>query len=175
MEPHWDDMTDLFAVIAWLIKDADPDGIEVYFTVSDGKPIKARNTTPLMAALKSKPRAGMTDIKLSLGRILDEYKSRLLERKTHQSFWKTAWKTSKDVRPMTLYVLTDGRWEPPADAETPIRGLAKKLEDLGLQRSQIGIQFIRFGDDSEGLARLEFLDDGLGLGLYVLSYTHPAV
>jgi hypothetical protein len=174
MEPHWDNMIDLFAVLAWMIKDADPDGMELYFTMSDRTPIKAKDTTPLVAALRSKSQVGTADINLSLSHILDGYKTKLHEQKSHRSFWRTARKSSKDVKPMNLYVFTDGRWEAPADAATPIRNLVRKLEDLGLQRSQVGIQFISFGNDPEGLQRLNVLDDDLGLGLYVsprMNYT----
>ena len=170
MEPHWDNMIDLFAVLAWMIKDADPDGMELYFTVSDGAPIKSRDTTPLVTALRSKSQVGTTDINLSLTHILDGYKTKLHEQKRHRSRWQIARKSSKDVRPMNLYVFTDGRWEAPANAATPIRNLVKKLEDLGLQRSQVGIQFISFGSDPEGLRRLAVLDDHLGLSLYVSPY-----
>lgn len=174
MEPYWDDMIDLFAVMAWLIKDADPDGMELYTTVSDGRPLKSKDVTPLLTALKSKPQTGMTDINLSLGRILDDYKSKLHEQRSHRSFWRTARTGSRDVRPMTLYVLTDGKWESPADAETPIRSLVKKLGELGLQRRQFGIQFISFGNDPGGLSRLKILDDQLGLDLYVFSPLYNA-
>jgi hypothetical protein len=164
-------MTDLFAILSYLTKDADPNGLEVYFTVSDGRATKARNTTPLLASIKTRSQLGTTNISLGLSYILNDYRSRLHEQKRHRLFPR---KVLKDVRPMSLYVLTDGIWEPPADASTPIRSLVKELQELGLQRTQVGIQFIRFGEDPEALERLQALDDKLDLPMYVPFKTHLA-
>lgn len=68
---------------------------------------------------------------------------------------------------MSLYVLTDGIWKPPADASTSIRSLVKELQELGFGKAQVAIQFIRFGEDPDALRRLEALDDNLDLAMYV--------
>ena len=51
-----------------------------------------------------------------------------------------------------------------AAMETPAaRAIVPKLEELDKSKDQIGVQFIRFGDDEGGKAMLEYLDCGLGL------------
>jgi hypothetical protein len=76
-------------------------------------------------------------------------------------------------RALSVYVLTDGVWESPEReggdylTET-IRKLVEQLKEAGCGREQVGVQFIRFGDDSYGKQRLEALDmlsKNLGLGL----------
>ncbi|RFU28626.1 hypothetical protein B7463_g7721, partial [Scytalidium lignicola] len=172
MEPHWHDVIALLGVLAWMIKDADPDGLELYFTVSDGVPIRAKDTTPLVNALTSASRLGATNITFSLSNILDGYQSKLREQKPRRSPWKTPRKGLKDVRRMSLYIFTDGKWEGSDDAVTPIRNLVNHLKHLGFEKGQVGIQFISFGNDPEGLKRLKILDDGLGLDLDIVD-TEP--
>jgi hypothetical protein len=66
---------------------------------------------------------------------------------------------------MNIYVLTDGCWENACTGENQIRNLVDELVKLKLTKDQVGIQFIRFGNDQRGLERLSYLDSGLGAGL----------
>lgn len=72
-------------------------------------------------------------------------------------------------RPTSIYVLTNGVWNPSAaardgvcGADNPIRQLMRELRDRNLHRSQVSLQFIRFGNDATGIRRLTSLDDDLG-------------
>jgi len=67
------------------------------------------------------------------------------------------------VKSMVVYVLTDGAWSKGSDAKTPIESLVNTLVRLEKQRYQVGIQFIRFGNDPDGQRMLKYLDSGLGL------------
>lgn len=158
MKKHWDSVIDLFSVFAWHTKSLDSNGLEMYFTVSPRKE-KFKNTTRAMAILKSIPQSIPSNIDLSLGKILRNYQGELerqKERKNKNRFLSR----EKDVKPLSLYVFTDGAWEG-CDAVAPVEAMIEKQKELRLPREQIGIQFIRFGDDTRGGERLHYLDSGL--------------
>lgn len=65
---------------------------------------------------------------------------------------------------ISIFVLTDGRWGHDLDRaggiERPVEDLIKKMTEKGVQvgRTQISIQFMRFGDDQDGIRHLNYLD-----------------
>lgn len=68
--------------------------------------------------------------------------------------------TPDEIKPTTLFILTDGVWEPDGDQlETLIRTSATRLTQLGWRTSTIMTQFIQFGDDTAGTARMKRLED----------------
>ena len=159
MKKHWDNVIDMFSVFAWHTKSLDSNGLEMYFTVSPRKETKFKDTTSAVRLLKSMSQRVPSNIDLSLDQILRKYQAdleRQKERKSKNSFWSR----DKDVKPLSLYVFTDGAWEG-CDAVAPIEAMIEKQIDLKLPRTQIGIQFIRFGDDPEGIKKLKYLDSGL--------------
>ena len=158
MKQQWDNVIDLFSVFAWHTKSLDSNGLEMYFTVSPREET-FKDTTSAVRLLKSMSQKVPSNIDLSLGQILRKYQAdleRQNERKSKNSFWSR----DKDVKPLSLYVFTDGAWEG-CDAIEPIEAMIEKQIDLKLPRTQIGIQFIRFGDDAEGIRKLKYLDSGL--------------
>jgi hypothetical protein len=64
---------------------------------------------------------------------------------------------------LNLYILTDGSWCHQPGFDNPIRSIVQKLEELNKSEDQIGVQFIRFGNDKKGKEMLEYLDARLGL------------
>jgi len=61
---------------------------------------------------------------------------------------------------MCVFVLTDGMWWEETKADQTIRDLVVTLEDFGMPVDQVGIQFVRFGNEEKGAQRLRHLDDG---------------
>lgn len=76
---------------------------------------------------------------------------------------------AKSPKPLSLYILTDGVWEGKSDPRKPIQKLVQTLVGWRMDKAQVGIQFINFGNDPVGLQRLQYLDFELGqeLELYV--------
>lgn len=163
MERHWEKLRTLVGILAYMTKDADPDGLELYFTISPRK-LKSKKATHFVDQLAITRPHGLSDISMRLSSILQEYQQKL----AFQTQPKTRWTLStkqKYVRPLNVYVLTDGVWQDLSDASPPIRSLVQKLVELQLGKHQVGITFIRFGDSDVGGQRLEKLDSGLGLDL----------
>ena len=82
---------------------------------------------------------------------------------------------AKGPRKLSLYVLTDGVWETRADLQQVIRTLVDNLIQHNHTNKQIGIQFIRFGNDDRGIKRLERLDSGLNVQMYDFTTTSSAL
>lgn len=155
MKEHWDDVIDLFSVFGYFAKKLDSNGLEMYFTVSDRKE-KFKDTTPAVSALKSIRPSSSSNINLRLGNILRKYQTDLERQGERRGLSFKA----KTVKPLSLYVFTDAAW-PGCDAVAPVEKMIVKQQQLALDKEQVGIQFIRFGNDPTGIRRLKYLDSGL--------------
>lgn len=158
MQPYWSDVKKCLELLGYIVKETDKDGFEVYFTMNwtRSKPKKVKNATKLVAEAEGRRLIGQSDMRDALGRILDEYKGRLDKPKPSGLF-------GQKVKRLILYILTDGVWQDQCDIEPMILEMVRTTGNLGLHNAQIGIQFIQFGKDEEGSARLKHFDDGLGL------------
>jgi hypothetical protein len=161
MIPYWDEMMSVFEILAYIVKEADDDGIDLYFTMS-GEKHHNKNASPLVEIVKKRRPRGTSEISFRLEAILDSYKSRLNEQQGLRRS-RSMFASKKDVKPLNLYIFTDGAWQHGSDAAPAIRSLVKDLHKLELPAKQVGIQFISFGGNKNNLERLEHLDDGLGL------------
>ncbi|RDW85934.1 hypothetical protein BP5796_04259 [Coleophoma crateriformis] len=155
MKAHQTEVKRILGILAYLVKDSDPDGIELRFTNSDSY-VQSKNSTQLVETFLSNTPRGLTDIRLRLGWILNEY-SKTLKKQSQGRFWHRF----KSVRSLNIYVLTDGIWQPISDVTSPINQLISNLKDNG--QYQVGIQFISFGSNEQALERLKYLDKSLDL------------
>ena len=161
MRDHWDDVETVFEVLAKMVKSADPDGIDLHFTMSDevynSKNIFGVNSSTKLVGYVHYRRhkiQGTVNITYRLDAILGPYIAKLTN----------AYARGGTVRPLNLYVLTDGIWEPGCDPSSAVKNLVDKLREFRYSKDskQVGIQFISFGKNTEGLKRLSDLDDNLG-------------
>ena len=154
MREYWDDVISFFSVFAYFVKRLDDDGLEMWFTVS-GEEVRFSDTKKAVTHLKRMRPSGLANFDLRLGKILERYQKVFQHKAGKRGFF---WlRTPQDVKPLSLYVLTDGSWASGSDAVAPI----EKIIKLSLPDRQVGIQFIRFGNHLKGIERLEYLDKGL--------------
>ena len=153
MKAYWEDVISFFHVFAYFTKKLDKNGLEMWFTVSTKK-LKFNDTKKAVAYLKNMRHDVPSDIDMRLGQILGNYQSEIHREKEKKNAILSKW--SKAVKPLSLYVLTDGAW-PATDAVTPIEQLILQQ----LPKKQVGIQFISFGNDPAGIDKLRYLDTGL--------------
>ena len=154
MKAHEAGVKRILGILAYLVKDSDPDGLELFFTCSKKK-IKDKDPAKLVAGFAANKPGGLTDIRTRLTLIIDNY----IKRFDRNWFLKKV----KPDRSLNIYVLTDGIWQSVTDLTPLIQRLIKKLSEDG--RYQVGIQFISFGNDPDAIKRLNHLDDNLGLGM----------
>lgn len=161
MSEHSDHITNAFSVLGYIAKDLDPDDLELVFASMPHSVHKKRHTTPLVEILKSHEYSAFTgSIETSLGDVINKLIiPRLPNRVPGFGRLVGPWLHTK---PVTLFVLTDGKWGQGVNLgnglNVPISLLMEKIQSRGLNRTQVMIQFLRFGEDEDGLAHLQFLD-----------------
>lgn len=155
MGAYWHEVISLFSVLAWIVKKLDDNGLEMYFTVS--KAVKTfKDTKGAVTHLENMSQSTYSNIDLRLQEILGNYQEDLYHQKERRSFLRPKSK----VKPLSLYVFTDGAWQG-CDGVAPIEAMIEKQRQLGLPKEQVSIQFIRFGNNMSGIRKLEHLDSGL--------------
>jgi hypothetical protein len=176
MIQHWPEVDNLLHSLAYVVKKFS-NGLELRYTHVDDRVHSSNSTELVQSVRKNKPPQATgngiryTDIETSLGRFLDDYRDRI------EKYANRRLPIYHDVKRVNVYVLTDGLWQPESDGsiEESIRRLVSTLKRHERNPKQIGIQFIRFGDDLDARKRLERLDNGLGLGVYDIVDTEPSV
>ena len=160
MKAHWGEVIKIFGLLSYMVKRYDRDGIDLHLTMSS-KTWTSKKTTKLIEILKDRKDSlsGKSDLKDRLGTMLEQYTNKLNQSQSSPNA-KKLW--AKRLRRYNIYVLTDAIWQPYCDPAPLIRTMVGTLENLKLHNAQIGIQFIRFGHDKDGIERLERLDSGLG-------------
>lgn len=166
MSPHWNDVLSVFRVLAYLLKRSDDDGLDLHFTISKTKH-NSKRSKDLLQKLKGKTLRGTSNIGSRLGSILHEYQMYLKQPASHWRTWIGKSKP-KEKKALTVYVLTDAVWQPHSDPAEAVASMVTTLREEGYSRGQVGIEFIHFGNDPEGIEKLEMLDSGLGLPMYVV-------
>lgn len=181
MGKHFTHLKELFTALAWIVSEYDKDGMELRF-LRCRKWYRSKDSKELADYLKNVTFRGTSDVNANLGDILQIYRTRLdcwNARKTSSQnrlsrFLAGKWKGEAypdTPKPLSVYILTDGIWQPASDALDSIAPMVNKLHSLGLPSRQVALQFIRFGDNRLATEKLKTLDNlrGLGFVMYVSS------
>ncbi|KAK5700213.1 hypothetical protein LTR17_023122 [Elasticomyces elasticus] len=139
----------LFELLAYIVEEDDPDGVEVLCT-NTGVSLKEIDSSKLARHINSIEWDGRTNLENRLVRVLGGYAEQLEARGS---------RPRDPVTPLTVYVLTDGVWQGGGEPEVPIMKLVYTLAELGLDRRQVGVQFIVFGENAAGWQHLQQVDD----------------
>ena len=173
MEPHWRELAALLDPLAYMTKSGDDDGVELYF-MTDRRSKKSKNSSDLVKFLDKIEPQGKADARIRLGEMLQRYQGDIQAHPPSRStstlsnlFRPKFQSKAKGVKPLSIYVMTTGVWQPGCELDSIIESLVAKIVACNVPAAPIGIQFIRFGNDPEGIKRLKHLDDELGLDLLV--------
>src|SRR5436190_1803367 len=160
MYQHWENAVKLFSLLAYMVKEADPDGLDLYFTIStigSEDHIKKRHTSDLVEAALGRRCEEMSDITIQLGHVLHKYQTKL---RKHADASRLKFGQTQPVRPMTVYIFTDGLWKPDCDPTRLILELVETLDrTIWAGGRQLGVQFIQFGHDPWVTDKLDKLDN----------------
>ncbi|KAL8866526.1 MAG: hypothetical protein Q9174_006252 [Haloplaca sp. 1 TL-2023] len=170
MAQHRKQVGDVLELLATLIQPYDPDGLDLYFS-TESAPLKPKNPKKCLQYLTERRAKGRPDFRQRFAAIIQGYQSRFGKRNTVSRFMHPTSTPSHGPRQLSLYVLTDGIWDPKCDLVTEVRSLVASLLKHGYPNKYVGIQFIRFGNDREGKRRLKTLDSRLGLEIDVADTT----
>jgi hypothetical protein len=168
----WQQVRRVFEALAYVVKRTDPDGIDLYLANSRTRH-NSKDRKKLLAVIEKmtpKDNSGRCDMKMALHDVLSKYaadlqkpagKSRAMSRLSLSS----PIASSRKKQGLSVYVFTDGVFQegppPVCGIQEPIALIVDKLTKNDLLDAEVGIQFIRFGNDPIGEERLEFLDSKL--------------
>ncbi|KAF5964031.1 serine/threonine protein kinase [Fusarium bulbicola] len=131
-------------VISYVAKAVDEDGMELYAASEIAK--KPRICKTSWQIEKAITRMPTVDGTCNMRRCLDTILDRVL--------------VGRKVKPTSIYVYTDGVWEPGVDqVKFSIKRAIDYLIKCGQPSSTLMFQFVQFGNDTEGTVRLKFLDN----------------
>ncbi len=167
MQSHWDVLVDLVHVMAYELKSSDSDGMDLKF-INSPKVLNSTKSTALRKDLQSHVlTTGKSSINKVLDLLLEEYvlklrthTQKLREYQSPSGMMKSIVRRKPSrVKPLYIYIFTDGKWGDSDAATETIRETAKYLKKFNYTRRQLGIEIIRFGDDPDAKKRLKALDD----------------
>lgn len=160
---HRQNVQKVVSLLGYILKDSDPDGLDIYFTQSTGK-VNSRKSTELSTAVSQARFQGVSDMRTRLSQILQVHIDKFGTTTTPSKSWyRRRSRTPEAQRPLSFYVLTDGIWQPKSEVGPVITNLVKRMGEHKLLKEHVSVQFIRFGDDPQATERLNTLDHGLGL------------
>lgn len=134
MRKYWNnDVYDVFEALSYVLKKVDTNGLDLHFTTTPEFRKECKDTTPLLNMIRDHSRWGTsTDMNLKLSKILDEYQIELEKPPWLGNIDKFR---GKPLKPLSLYIHTDGIWE--TDCDNPIRNIVAKLKELKKNRHPV--------------------------------------
>lgn len=151
MKKHRKDVRKTFEALAYLVKNLDPDGIELHFTNSTRVGHETHRKR-LLRMLDKVDFDGESMMEITLASVLESNTNKR---------WSASFLNREKSKGKSVIVLTDGMWHGADDSLCGVPDVIKqKIKEIG-GRSKLGIQFIQFGDDGVGSWRLNQLDNEL--------------
>jgi len=179
MKESWTDVKRVFEALSYIVKGMSPDGTELFYTISYDAWLR-RDPTELCEYLEKKPTGGQTDIKYRLNLQLQTYRAKITAAKAAAAAaLNSKSKKLKDkatLRPMSIYILTNGDWAAGNDPSNVIKEMADFLVTprINLKDSQLTIQFVSFAKSAAALKRINDLardETNVSLGLDMVDCT----
>lgn len=159
MLQYRDKVRNLLEALSYITAEADPNGVDLWFTTKTSKQ-KPKTTADMLRAFSRVSPENYSDMKHRFSHIIEEYYKGFGKSHRLKSLIDVT-QPEKGRRKLSLYVLTDGVWQDPCDLKPIIRLLVKKMKQHDLSEDHVVIQFIRFGNDEREKGRLHELDTEL--------------
>lgn len=169
MNEHRRAIERVISELAYVLKKTDEDGLDVYFIHSSAK-INSKKSTELSNAIHQASFHGVSDMRWGLNQIMQNHPRLFYEDVQSPRRLFRRQPPPQLPRPLSVYILTDGHWQPNNNVGGLIIDLVNDMTQKRCRKEQLAIQFIRFGNDAACIERLDRLDHGLGLkakGMYV--------
>lgn len=161
MGQYWKDVEKLAQLLAFITKKFDKNGLELYFLSGNDKGETCRDSSKIARLIRERSPNKMTNLNSRLATDLRLYRDQIDQSRAQLRSRRFSLRTRPALKQRSIYVFTDGVLESGDDeqGQEAIIQTAEKLAEAGFDRKQIGIQFIRFGNDERGVRRLEALDN----------------
>lgn len=156
MQAYHDDIMRAFTGLSHVAKQLDPDGIELTFLSSPQSGTRSKRITALIEMVQQ--HTYENDSELMEDKLRKYLQESVLSKLSHLGRLKQL----KRKAPITVFIFTDGNWganqEFAAGVQNPIFDLMNTMRSRGVGRTEVTIQFIRFGNDRHGIEYLSYLD-----------------
>ena len=160
MKPHKAEVREVFRAISCVAEELDPNAMELAFASNAGKIHRARHFGTLCKKLaRHEFRRDPALMHRCFGRFVNHCIIKKLPLRWmgyNLNFWAR--------RDTSFYIFTDGRWGTDREPRSacgvakPIERLMAEMKRRNLDKSEVNLHFVRFGDDEEGKRNLDFLD-----------------
>jgi hypothetical protein len=137
MASVWPEVKRVFEALSYMVKGMSSVGTELFYTVSYDANLR-RDPTDLCKHLATKSVGGETDISYRLNLQLQSYVVKLNDSQGIKS-------KKGGIRPISLYVLTNGEWEAGPLKITP-KETTDFLKSKNLADGQVTVEFISFAE-----------------------------
>lgn len=150
-----------FRALACIAKRLDPDKVELAFASQPRTVYKATRMKTLEKLVKGCQYRGEGDMmEARIGELINNV---IIPQLPYRKFGINVNIFAR--KPVSVYVFTDGNWGDASNSgnacgvERPVRRLIGELQSRGLDRTQVSLHFVRFGDKENGRKNLERLDE----------------
>ncbi|KAK3942690.1 hypothetical protein QBC46DRAFT_425116 [Diplogelasinospora grovesii] len=177
---HWSQVKETVKALTYLVKNCDPNHTELYLA---SEPVKSKKlpihkssaVLDILQQCEARPKGSRHqsngNMERTLSRILDSVKRGMTAPGSGTLSSRLSLKSRSHE--YSIYVLTDGLWnemesregpkhESKSPAVRPIRTLVEEMKKQNKNRTDVSIQFIRFGDHPFAKRCLDYLDNTLG-------------
>ena len=172
MKDHRQKVRDVLELLSFITHRHDPDGLDLYFSTQSEK-LRPKTPEQVLRFFDERLANGLPDMRERFASIILQYQGQFGKRNTLRKILHPNSTPSRGPRRLTLYVLTDGIWQPKCTLVEEITKLVSLMQKHDVPNKHVGIQFIRFGNNLEGIQRLKTLDAHLGLELWVFFSLPP--
>ena len=163
---------EVLEVLARMLEKVDPNGLDLIFT-APYKKLKRQNTDGILREFDATDHRDRPNMSSCIAKILESYQKKIGKFNFKEFARRPRSMPLVGPRKLSLYVLTDGIWRPGTDLVDEIRMLVDNLADKRLAYKQVGIQFIRVGNNPQAIGKMERLASGRDFKLYVFSHSFP--
>lgn len=154
---RWAEARDALAGLVALVKDRDPDGVDVHFLNSPQHLLSCTDPEAIRLLFDSVAPEGATPMAAKIEELMLEYLDAIELVKQCKALCKPLPDGLSEPRRRNYLVLTDGAASD--EVEDVIVAIARRLDQSHFPLSQVGFSFVQVGDDAEASAFLEELDD----------------
>ena len=159
MLSHRSTLRDVLETLTFITAMYDSNGLDLYFS-NRPKSFKCKSSADAVNAFNRVTSYGHDDMLSCVEGIITNYKAQLQEKHRLRRLFDRS-QSSRGPRKLSTYVLTDGSFSEKNDLECVLKDLVTHLRASYSSPDQVGIQFIRFDDNTVGKAYLQRLDDNL--------------
>ena len=149
-------------LLAYMVKNSDKDGLDIYFTQSVKK-VNSPKSSKLSTSIQQEHFRGITDMRGRLQTLCQEHINKFGTSITPSRSFFGRRPESQPQRPISFYILTDAKWQPTDVGAFIKKDLVQSMIAKRCPKEHVAIQFIRFGNDQASINKLDALDHGLGL------------